>query len=134
MRPGSQPVLRLLRRCCFSAVVVARTGTPGSTSSSRPLFDSLGLSPKLSYIISTMAAIMANADTVTSIPLHQSTLRVLQRVKSAAETWDEFLINLTDDYLSPSLQAELDRRLKKDRVVTGAAARRDFEESRKSAR
>jgi hypothetical protein len=81
-----------------------------------------------------MLTMMSAIDAVTSIPLHQSTLRVLQRVKSAAETWDEFLINLTDDYLSPSLQAELDRRLKKDRVVTGAQARREFEESRKRAR
>ena len=81
-----------------------------------------------------MIAIMAATDTVTSIPLHQSTLRVLQRVKSAAETWDEFLINITDDYLSPSLRAELDKRLMSDRVVTGAQARREFAEQRKRAR
>lgn len=77
---------------------------------------------------------MTATDAVTSIPLHQSTLRVLQRVKSAAETWDEFLINLTDDYLSPSLRAELDGRLKADHVVSGATARREFEEQRKRAR
>jgi hypothetical protein len=77
---------------------------------------------------------MPGPDAVTSIPLHRSTLRVLQRVKSAAETWDEFLINLTGDYLSPSLRTELDRRLKTDRVVTGATARREFEERRTRAR
>jgi len=77
---------------------------------------------------------MSDADPVTSVPLHQSTLRVLQRVKSAAETWDEFLINLTDDYISPALRAELDRRLGTDRIVTGAQARREFEERRKRAR
>ena len=55
-----------------------------------------------------MMTMMPATDAITSIPLHQSTLRVLQRVKSAAETWDEFLINVTDDYLSPSLRAELD--------------------------
>jgi hypothetical protein len=81
-----------------------------------------------------MIAMMAGTDAITSIPLHQSTLRVLQRVKSAAETWDEFLINVTDDYLSPSLRAELDRRLKSDRIVTGAQARREFMEHRKRAR
>jgi hypothetical protein len=90
--------------------------------------------PKHGYLISIVVTMMANADSVTSIPLHQSTLRVLQRVKSAAATWDEFLINLTEDYLSPSLQAELDRRLKRDRLVSGAQARREFEESRKRAR
>lgn len=77
---------------------------------------------------------MPEKDVVTSIPLHRSTLRVLQRVKTAAETWDEFLINVTDDYLSPSLRAELDERLKTDRIVTGAKARQAFEELRKSAR
>jgi hypothetical protein len=77
---------------------------------------------------------MASGDAITSIPLHQSTLRVLQRVKSAAETWDEFLINLTDDYLSPSMRVELDRRLATDRVVTGVEARREFQELRKRAR
>jgi len=84
--------------------------------------------------MATMMTMMPATDAITSIPLHQSTLRVLQRVKSAAETWDEFLINVTDDYLSPSLRAELDRRLKSDRIVTGAAARREFLELRESAR
>ncbi len=77
---------------------------------------------------------MASGDAITCIPLHQSTLRVLQRVKSAAETWDEFLINLTDDYLPPSMRVELDRRLVTDRVVTGVEARREFQELRKRAR
>ncbi len=81
-----------------------------------------------------MMAMMPASDALTSIPLHQSTLRVLQRVKSAAETWDEFLINVTDDYLSPSLRAELDTRLKTDRVIRGAEARREFLEHRKRAR
>ena len=81
-----------------------------------------------------MVIMMSATDTVTSIPLHRSTLIVLQRVKSAAETWDEFLINLTDDYLSPSLRAELDRRLKTDRIVAGTEARREFREQRKRAR
>jgi|HubBroStandDraft_1064217.scaffolds.fasta_scaffold40379_2 hypothetical protein len=83
--------------------------------------------------MATIVTMMPESDLVTSIPLHQSTLRVLQRVKSAAETWDDFLINLTDDYLSPSLRAELDRRLERDRVVTGAEAHRVFRESRKLA-
>jgi hypothetical protein len=81
-----------------------------------------------------MMSTMPRTDAFTRIPLHQSTLRVLQQVKSAAETWDEFLINVTDDYLSPSLRAELDRRLKKDPIVTGAEARREFREQRKRAR
>jgi hypothetical protein len=81
-----------------------------------------------------MMTMMTATDAITSIPLHRSTLRVLQRVKSAAETWDEFLINVTDDYLSPALRSELDRRLKSDRIVTGTEARRVFAEQRKRAR
>jgi ATP:corrinoid adenosyltransferase len=81
-----------------------------------------------------MMTMMTATDAVTSIPLHRSTLRVLQRVKSAAETWDEFLINVTDDYLSPALKVELDRRLRTDLIVTGAEAHREFREQRKRAR
>jgi hypothetical protein len=81
-----------------------------------------------------MMTMMASTDAITSIPLRQSTLRVLQRVKNAAETWDEFLINVTDDYLSPALRAELDRRWQSERVVTGAEARRQFSERRKRVR
>lgn len=73
-------------------------------------------------------------DAVTSIPLHQSILRVVQRVESAAETWGEFLINVTDDHLSPSLRSELDRRLKSDRIVMGAEAPRELMDRRKRAR
>jgi hypothetical protein len=82
----------------------------------------------------TRIDMMADSDSVTSIPLHQSTLRFLQSVKSSAETWDESLMNLTDDYLSPALRAELDRRLETDRIVPGAEARREYRESRKRAR
>jgi hypothetical protein len=81
-----------------------------------------------------MYIMMAAADSITSIPLHRSTLRLLQRVKSAAETWDEFLLAVTDDYLSASLKSELDRRLASDKVVSGSAARREFEERRRLAR
>lgn len=77
---------------------------------------------------------MSSPDAITSIPLHQSTLRVLRRVKSAAETWDEFLITVTDDYVSPALKTELDKRFKADRIVPGAEARRQFRELRRRAR
>lgn len=76
---------------------------------------------------------MGAQDPLTSIPVHQSTLRLLQRIKHSGETWDEFLHELTDDYVSPALQAELDARLKRDQLVTGAEARRMFEERRASA-
>ncbi len=76
---------------------------------------------------------MATSDPVTSIPVHRSTLRILQQVKNAGETWDNFLMAVTDDYLSPSLKAELDQRLRSDRIVSGKKARREFEEMRRRA-
>lgn len=82
----------------------------------------------------TKSQMMATADPVTSIPVHRSTLKILQRIKNSAETWDEFLYELTDDYISPALRAELDERLKRDSVISGAEARRQFEERRKGAR
>jgi hypothetical protein len=81
-----------------------------------------------------MWTMMAVADSVTSIPIHRSTLLVLQRVKSAAETWDEFLMAVTDDFISPSLRAELDRRLISDGIVPGPVAQAEFRERRRRAR
>jgi len=75
---------------------------------------------------------MASADPVTSIPVHRSTLQLLQRVKTAAETWDDFLISLTDDYISPALKAELDRRLGVEPIISGRDAKREFLEMRRS--
>ena len=33
----------------------------------------------------------------TSIPIHHSTLRALRGVKTADQTWDDFLLALADD-------------------------------------
>lgn len=76
---------------------------------------------------------MATSDPITSIPVHRSTLKILQRIKNSAETWDEFLFELTDDFISPSLRVELDERLKRETVISGAEAKRQFEERRKGA-
>ncbi len=76
---------------------------------------------------------MVTSDPVTSIPVHRSTLRVLQRIKNAAETWDEFLFELTDDFISPALRSELDQRLTREAIVPGSEARRQFEERRRRA-
>lgn len=83
--------------------------------------------------MTAIAVMMATTDPVTSIPVHRSTLKILQRIKNSAETWDEFLFELTDDFLSPSLRAELDERLKRESVISGTEAKRQFEERRKGA-
>ena len=82
----------------------------------------------------TMVIMMSTSDPITSIPVHRSTLGLLQRVKSAAETWDDFLMALTDDYMSPAHRAELDRRLQTHKIISGKEAKREFEESRRRAR
>ena len=85
-------------------------------------------------MMAAMVAMMATADPLTSIPIHRSTLRVLQRMKNSGETWDDFLFELTDDFLSPALKSGLDARAKRDIIIPGADARRQFEERRKRAR
>jgi hypothetical protein len=74
---------------------------------------------------------MATPDAVTSIPVHQSTLRALRAAKMADQTWDDFLMLLADDFISPALKTELDRRLRFDRIVPGAEMKREFSERRK---
>ena len=69
---------------------------------------------------------MASEDLVTSIPVHQSTLRALRGAKTADQTWDDFLMALADDYIAPSLRAELNRRLATERVIFGAEMKREF--------
>ena len=44
---------------------------------------------------------MPAADPITSVPLHTSTLRVLQEFKTGAQNWDSFLLHL--------LEKEMDR-------------------------
>lgn len=69
---------------------------------------------------------MANSDAVTSIPVHKSTLRALRGTKMANQTWDDFLLSLADDFISPSLKEDLDRRLRSDGVVPGSEMKAEF--------
>ncbi|MFZ0830780.1 MAG: hypothetical protein WCB18_05985 [Thermoplasmata archaeon] len=73
---------------------------------------------------------MSTPDPVTSIPIHQSTLRALRGAKMADQTWDDFLMALADDYIAPALQADLNRRLRTERVVSGAEMKAEFEQRR----
>ena len=69
---------------------------------------------------------MATDDSVTSIPVHHSTLQALRGVKTAEQTWDDFLLALADDYLSPALKRELDRRIATEEIIPGATMKREF--------
>lgn len=78
-----------------------------------------------------IAIMMATEDPFSSIPVHRSTIRTLQGVKTADQTWDDFLMALADDYISPSLRRELDRRLATEEIVPGASMKREFAERRR---
>lgn len=44
---------------------------------------------------------MPATDPITSVPVHASTLRLLQEFKTGAQNWDEFLVDL--------IESEMDR-------------------------
>jgi hypothetical protein len=81
---------------------------------------------KHSSIITVIMTMMSSGDAVTSIPIHQSTLRALRGAKTADQTWDDFLLSLADDFIPPTLRAELDRRLMTERIISGTEMKREY--------
>jgi hypothetical protein len=49
----------------------------------------------------------------------------------ADQTWDDFLLALADDFISPSLRSELDPRLHTERIIPGAEMKRELAEWRR---
>lgn len=111
--------------------LVTRIAPSGLTPSDRPGRAFSDGRQRTIYIMMTISSVMAEIDAVTSIPVHQSTLRALRGAKMADQTWDDFLLALADDYLAPSQRAELDRRLKTEKIVRGADMKAEFLEWRK---
>jgi hypothetical protein len=54
-----------------------------------------------------------SAGKMTSIPVHSGVLKELQARKTGGRTWDEFLLELLEDYDPPEWLAELEKRRKK---------------------
>lgn len=50
---------------------------------------------------------------MTSIPVHTGVLKELQARKTGGRTWDEFLLELLEEYDPPEWLEELERRRKK---------------------
>ena len=50
------------------------------------------------------------ADPITSIPVHSSVLRHLRTLKTADQTWDAFLMEMSRDYVPPGWYQEMERR------------------------
>jgi hypothetical protein len=46
----------------------------------------------------------------------------------ANQTWDDFLLTLAEDFIPPSLKADLNRRLHAEGVVSGSQMKREFKE------
>lgn len=49
----------------------------------------------------------------------------------ADQTWDDFLLALADDYIAPALKVDLDRRLKREKVVSGREMKAEFSDWRR---
>ena len=47
---------------------------------------------------------------ITSIPVHSEVVRRLRSLKSADQTWDDFLMDLADDYVPSRWYSEVERR------------------------
>lgn len=62
---------------------------------------------------------MSTQDPLTSISVHSSTVRLLQELKTGAQTWDDLLRAMAQDYVSPAVQAQLERQLRTERILSG---------------
>jgi hypothetical protein len=57
-----------------------------------------------------MYAIEMESNPLTNISVHADVMRRLRSLKSADQTWDNFLTEMADDYTPPSWYEELERR------------------------
>ncbi len=64
---------------------------------------------------------------MTSIPVHADVLHELQNRKVGSKTWDEFLLELLEDYDPPEWLAELEERRKKGRWLPSGELERVHE-------
>lgn len=58
---------------------------------------------------------------LTSIPVHSDVLRHLRTLKTADQTWDDFLLEMSRDYVPPGWYNEMERRRKAGVDVAGDA-------------
>ena len=70
---------------------------------------------------------MSTQDPLTSISVHSSTVRLLQELKTGAQTWDDLLRVMAQDYVSPTVQAQLERQLRTERIVSGREVLKEHE-------
>jgi hypothetical protein len=71
---------------------------------------------------------------MTSIPVHTDVLRRLQARKMGDKTWDEFLLDLAEDYDPPEWIEEMERRRGRGRDVSSATIERLHEALKRRGR
>lgn len=49
-------------------------------------------------------------DALSSIPVHSSVIRRLRSLKTANQTWDDFLLDMAEDYAPEAWYSEIERR------------------------
>ena len=57
---------------------------------------------------------------LTTIPVHSNVVRQLRSLKTADQTWDDFLLDMAEDYTPPGWYAEMERRRQSGIDVDGA--------------
>jgi hypothetical protein len=75
-----------------------------------------------------------SANPMTSIPVHADVLRRLQDRKIGGKTWDQFLLDLVEDYDPPEWIAEMEHRRRRGRDISGASIERLHEELQRRGR
>ncbi|HKN06143.1 MAG TPA: hypothetical protein VJ021_00870 [Thermoplasmata archaeon] len=68
---------------------------------------------------------VSSGDRLTSIPVHASTVSLLQQLKTGAQNWDEFLLSAFEDLLPPETIAELERREREEKSRSFVEVTRD---------
>jgi hypothetical protein len=71
---------------------------------------------------------------MTSIPVHADVLRHLQTRKVGGKTWDQFLLELVEEYDPPEWISELDQRRRCGRDVSGSSIERLHAELKRRGR
>ena len=66
--------------------------------------------------------------------MHSSTVRLLQDLKTGAQTWDDLLRTMAQDYVSPTVQAQLERQLRTEKIVSGTEVLREHERQKAKGR
>ena len=74
--------------------------------------------------------VVMSVSRMTSIPVHSEVLQELQARKTGGKTWDDFLLELLEDYDPPEWLAELETRRKRGRWLPASDLDRIHEQLR----